>query len=59
MDGLAGTDTSQVAVALIGEDESVGPYALDAGGHCGSPAMGSLLPVDIDITVGEDAASYR
>ena len=58
MNRLAGSDASQVAVALISEDETVGPQALDSSSYCGSTSVGSLLPVDVQIVVGEDSASY-
>ena len=59
MDGLSGADSSQVAVALIGEDEAVGVETLDGGGNCWSTAMGSLLKVDIKIIVGKHGTSDR
>ena len=59
MDGLTGTNTSQVAVTLIGEDETIRPAALDTGSQCGSTTVGSLLPVYIYIIVREDGTAYR
>ena len=59
VDGLAGTDARQVAITLIGEDEAVWPQTLDTRSHSRSTAMGSLLPVDIQIAVSEDSAAHR
>ena len=58
MNGLTRTDTSQVTVALVGEHQAVGPHALDACGHGGCTAVGSLVPVNVDIVVCEDGATY-
>ena len=57
MDGLGGTDSGEVAVALIGEHIGVGVEALDGGGDCGSAAVGGLLEVDIEIVVGQNGTS--
>jgi hypothetical protein len=59
VDGLAGTDARQVAITLIGEDETVWPQTLDARSHSRCTAMGSLLPVDIQIAVSEDGTAHR
>ena len=58
VDGLTGTNTSQVTVTLIGEYQTVGPAALDTCCQCGRTTMGSLLPVDIYIIVREDGTAY-
>ena len=58
MDGLGGADAGHVAITLIGEHEAVGPQTLDGGSHGGSTSMGGLLPVDIDILIGEHGAAY-
>ena len=42
VDNLGGADGSQVAVALIGEYQSIGVCPLHAGGNCGSAAVGGL-----------------
>ena len=59
VDGLAGTNARQVAIPLIGEDETVWPQTLDARSHSRCTAMGSLLPIDIQIAVSEDCAAHR
>ena len=59
VDGLTGSDTCQVAVALVGEDKTVGPAALDTRSQCGSTTMGSFLPVYIYLIVREDGTTYR
>ena len=59
VDGLAGTDTRQVAIALISEDEAIRPQTLDARSHSRSTTMGSFLPVDIQIAVSEDGTAHR
>ena len=58
VDGLGGTDSGQVTVALIGEHVAVGVEALDGGGDSGSAAVGSLLEVDVEIIVGHHRASH-
>ena len=57
MDDLGGADGRQVAVALIGEHRLGGMGALDAGGHSGSTAVGSLLHIAVEILVGKDGAA--
>ena len=57
MDGLGGTDSGEVAVALVGEHVGVGVEALDGGGDSGSAAVGGFLEVDIKVVVGQDGAS--
>lgn len=42
MYGLASTYACQVAVALIREDEPVGPHPFDGCSHCWCPSVGSL-----------------
>ena len=59
MDDLGGPDGGEVAVALVGEDEGVGPGPPDAGRHGGGPAMRRLDEVDVEVVVGEDAAADR
>ena len=51
---LGGTDGGQIAVALIGEHQSVLAHgALDAGGHCGSAAMSGLVHVAVEVVIGK------
>ena len=59
MDGLGGADAGEVAVALVGEHEAVRPKALDGAGESRGPSMGGLLPVNVDVLVGEYGASDR
>ena len=59
VDGLRRTDAGQVAVALIGEYQSVGPQPFDGGSQCRSPAVRGLLPVDVKIAVGKHRAAHR
>lgn len=54
VDGLGRADAGEVAVALVGEHETVGPEALAGCGQRGSPAVRGLFPVDVEIPVGED-----
>jgi hypothetical protein len=42
MEGLGGTDGGQVAVPLVGEDDSVGEDALDARRGGAAPPVGRL-----------------
>ena len=56
---LGSTDGGKVAVALIGEDQSVGLYALDAGCDCGGAAMRGLVHVAVEILICEDGATDR
>lgn len=58
VDGLAGSDTSQVTIALIGKHQSVRPTALDTCSQGWCPSMGSLLPVDVNIVIGKHGAPY-
>ena len=58
VDGLGGADTSQVAVALVGEDKMVGPQTLDGRGDGGCAAVGGFLPVDVNILVCEDGTAH-
>ena len=55
---LGSTDTSQVAVTLIGEHQTVGPQALDGGGDGWSTSVSGLLPVDVYITISENGTAY-
>ena len=59
MDGLCRTDTGQVAVALIGKHETVGPQTLNSCSQSWCTTVGSLLPVDVDIAIGKDCAAHR
>ena len=57
MNRLAGTDSREVTITLIGEHEVLGPQALYSGCQCGSTAVGSLFPVNVDIVVGKYGAA--
>ena len=57
MDCLTGPDTGEVAVALVSEHKAVWPQALDSRGNSERPAMCGLLPVYVDVPVGEHGAS--
>ena len=59
VDGLAGTDARQVAITLIGEDETVWPQTLDTRSHSRSTTMRSFLPVDIQIAISEYGTAHR
>ena len=58
MDGLAGADGSEVAVALVGEHDLVGPHALDTRGARRSAAVGGFDEVDIKVVVGHHGATH-
>ena len=59
MDCFGGTDTGQIAVALVGKYQTVRPQALDSGGKCGSTSVSGFLPIDIYIVVDKYGASHR
>ena len=54
---LSGTDGGQVAVALIGEDQTILGGTLDTGSDSGSAAMGSLVHIAVKIIVGKHRAA--
>ena len=54
---FSSTDRSQIAVALIGEYQTVGSGTLGAGSHCGSTAMGGLVHITVEIVVGKHRAT--
>ena len=58
MDGLGGTDRGHVAVALVCEQDVLGPEARGGGGHCRRAAVRGLDPVNVDVVVCEDGAAY-
>ena len=59
MNALACAYAGEVAIALIGEHQTVGPKALDSCGECWRTAVGCFLPVDVDVSVGKDGATHR
>ena len=59
MDGLGHADRREVAVALVGEDDQVGPAALDAGRHRHRAPVRRLLHVAVEEVVGEHRAADR
>ena len=59
VDGFSRADAGQVAVALIGKHQAVGPEALAGAGQGRSASVGGLLPVDVKVAVGKDGASHR
>ena len=56
MDGLAGAYGRQIAVTLIGEDQTVGIQTLDGRSYGACASVGSLDPIHVDIFVCEDRA---
>ena len=58
VDGLAGADGSEVAVALVGEHDLVGPHALDTRGARRSATVGGLDEVDVEVVVGHHGATH-
>ena len=59
VDGFAGTDARQIAIALISEDETIRPQALDTRSYSRCTTMSSLLPVNIQIAISKDSAAHR
>ena len=59
VDRLSGSDAGEVSVTLVGEDQPVRPEALCGAGECRCPSVGGLLPVHVDILVGEDGTADR
>ena len=59
MDGLSRTDSREVAVALIGEDDIVGVSALYAGSNCRSASVSGFDHVALEIIVSEYRAADR
>ena len=57
--GLCRSDAGQIAVALIGEYEPIGPKSLDTRSQSGGPTVWGFLPIDVDIAVSKDGATYR
>ena len=58
MDGLTRTDAGHVAVALIGEDELVGPKTLDGRSTGWSTSVTCFNPIDIHIAVCEHRTTH-
>ena len=59
MDRLGCSDAGEVSVTLIGEHEPVRPETLRRAGKCRSPTVGGLLPVNVNVLVGEHGAAHR
>ena len=59
MNDLPHPDRGQVAVALIGKDDLIGPDGLDPVGKDGSAAVGGLDEVHVDILVHDDGTAHR
>ena len=47
MDAFGRADARQVAITLIGEDQTVGPQAFDGAGHGRSTPMGGFHPIHV------------
>ena len=56
---LAHADGSQVAVALIGEDDAVRQDALDAGRHGRCASVRRFDKIGIEVVVGKHRAAHR
>ena len=59
VDDLGRADGREVAIALVREDEGVGPDPAHAGRDRGRPAVGRFDEVDREVVVGEHAAADR
>ena len=59
MDGFAGANACQIAIALIGEHQAVGPKALAGCGQCRCTTMCSFLPIDVNVAISKDTTSHR
>jgi hypothetical protein len=58
MDALRNSDSSQITISLIGEDDSILPGPFHPGGHRRSPAMRCLQNIDIEIIVHKNGTSH-
>ena len=58
VDGLGRADAGEVAVALVGEDQSVGPKPLHGRSQCRCATVGGFLPVHIDILISKHRATH-
>ena len=54
---LRGADGRQIAVALVADDDALGPAALDGSGYRGSAAVRGLHIADVEVIVGKDRAA--
>src|SRR5690348_4925006 len=52
MQDLRGTDGGEVAVALVADDDAVGPAAFHASGHGGRASMRGLDVADVEVVIG-------
>ena len=59
MYSLCGTNGSQVAVALIGEDHLIRIGSLDTSGNCRRSAVRCLDDIAAKIVIGHNGTSYR
>ena len=59
MDSLGCTDGSQVAVALICENEVTWIQAVYGSSDSRRTSVGSFNPVDVNIIIGEDGTTHR
>jgi hypothetical protein len=59
VNNLGHPDRSQVAVALIGEDNAVGVHPLDARGHSWGTAVGGFGEVKIQVVIGKHGTADR
>ena len=59
VDSLGSANGREVTVALIGKDELVGHESLGSSSHSWSASVSGLKPVDVDVVVGENGATYR
>jgi hypothetical protein len=57
VDALCRSDAGEVAVALVGEYQMVGPETLDGSGTSGCSSVCCLNPVYIQIIIGKDRTS--
>ena len=58
MDRLSCTDSREVTVTLIGENQFAGIQSLDSCCKSRSTTVSSFLPVNINIVVGKHRATY-
>src|SRR5262249_17935470 len=57
MEDFRGSDGGEVAITLVGNDDTVGAAALDGGGGGGRAALGGPEVSDVEVVVAEDGAS--
>ena len=59
MDAFSCTDARQVAITLIGEDQTVGPQAFDGAGHGRSTPVGGFYPIHVYVIIGKNGTADR